>query len=149
MTSKAILEEIQLHIKRVEAILPDIKGWLPLKADDFDDIEKIKTIDSFVYRFIKIQDKMGQKLFPEVLKKLLEYEDNMSLLDMLNKLEKLGILPNAEMWIDYRNLRNILTHEYPDNYSEVAKAISEAIIAYEQIVSIFKKMAEIVNKNEK
>ena len=65
--------EIDRHIKRIEAILPDIQNWLPLQKEDLDDTEKVKTIDSFIYRFTKIQDKMGEKLFPAVLKEFQEY----------------------------------------------------------------------------
>lgn len=59
--------EIDRHIKRIEAILPDIQKWLPLQTEDLDNTEIVKTIDSFIYRFTKIQDRMGEKLFPAVL----------------------------------------------------------------------------------
>lgn len=56
--------------------------------DIFDDFKKIKTIDTFIYRFIKLQELMGEKLFKIFLDEIDEYKDNMSLLDMLDKLEK-------------------------------------------------------------
>ena len=34
--------EIDRHIKRIEAILPDIQNWLPLQKEDLDDTEKVK-----------------------------------------------------------------------------------------------------------
>ena len=94
----------------MESVLPEIKEWLPLKKEDFNDTEKVKTIDSFIYRFIKIQDRMGEKLFPAVLQALMEYEESMPFIDILNRLEKLKLLPSADEWIDFRNLRNTLTH---------------------------------------
>ena len=72
MRTKLIIDEIQLHIKRINSILPDIETWLPLNYNDFDNVEKVKTIDSFIYRFIKLQDKIGEKLFPAVLQLLQE-----------------------------------------------------------------------------
>jgi hypothetical protein len=41
-----IKHEIDRHIKRIDAILPDIQNWLPLEKQDFDDTEKVTTIDS-------------------------------------------------------------------------------------------------------
>jgi hypothetical protein len=130
-------KEIELHIKRVDAVLPEIKTWLPLDKDAFEDIEKVKSIDSFIYRFSKIQDKIGDKLFPEILKELQEYRDNMSLRDVLNRLEKLELIPSTDEWISFRELRNIATHEYPDNEKEVVDAINSILSAYDKIKSIY------------
>ena len=146
MKPELIIDEIQLHFKRVESILPEIESWLPLKTEDFDDIEKVKTIDSFIYRFIKIQDKMGEKLFPAVLQLLQEYDRGMPFIDMLNRLERLRLLPNADEWIDFRNLRNTLTHEYPDNEDEIIQAIEIALDAYKTMLNVFSKMSEELKK---
>ncbi len=139
------IKEIELHIKRVEAILPEINAWLPLKKEAFEDIEKIKAIDSFIYRFSKIQDKVGDKLFPEVLKELQEYRDNMSLKDVLNRLEKLDLIPSADEWISFRELRNIATHEYPDNEEDVIEAINRMLSAYQSIKKVYDNILKSTN----
>lgn len=142
-----ILDEIQLHIKRIDSVLPDIESWLPLSIEDFDDTEKIKTIDSFIYRFIKLQDKLGEKLFPAVLQLLEEYDSKMPFIDILNKLEKLEIIPSSEEWIDFRNLRNTLTHEYPDNEDEIIEAVAVAVRAYKDMLGIYNNIVKyIVNR---
>lgn len=149
MKPNFIIEEIQLHFSRVEAIMPEITSWLPLKVDDFNNTEKVKTIDSFIYRFIKIQDKMGEKLFPAVLMALQEYDPGMPFIDILNRLEKLRLLPSADEWIEFRSLRNTLTHEYPDNEDEIIEAIVLALDAYKEMLSIFNKMAEELSNRSK
>ena len=149
MKTQFIIDEIKLHVNRIEAILPEIQSWLPLKQEDFNDIEKVKTIDSFIYRFIKIQDKMGEKLFLVILKLLQEYKSNMSFIDILNRLERLELLPSADEWIDFRNLRNVLTHEYPGNEDEIMEAINLAIEAYKKMLNIFYKMVKLINEREK
>lgn len=131
------IEEIDLHIKRIEAVLPDIESWMPLTSLTFENIEKIKSIDSFIYRFSKVQDKIGDKLFPEMLKKLQEYRENMSLRDVLYKLEKLEIIQSADEWIYFRELRNIATHEYPGNEEEVVEAVINIIEAYKKIRKVY------------
>jgi len=85
------------------------------QTEDLDDTEVVKTIDSFIYRFTKIQDKMGEKLFPAILNEFQEYKPNMPLIDVLNKLEKFELIDNVDMWIDFRKLRNNLTHDYPNS----------------------------------
>ncbi|MDM8567354.1 hypothetical protein QUF74_17105 [Candidatus Halobeggiatoa sp. HSG11] len=132
--------EIDRNIKRIDAILPDIQSWLPLKTEDLNDTEIVKTIDSFIYRFTKIQDKMGEKLFPAVLKELQEYKSNMPLIDVLNKLEKLELIDNVDTWIDFRKLRNSLTHDYPNNETEIIEAINLSITAYFKMKDIYIKM---------
>ena len=70
---------------------------------------------------------MGNKLFREVLDRLGEYDDSMSRLDVLDRMEKLELIDSADAWMDYRNLRNTLTHEYPDNKEVVIQSIKAAV----------------------
>ncbi len=135
-----IKHEIDRHIKRIDAILPDIQNWLPLQKQDFDDTEKVITIDSFIYRFTKIQDKMGDKLFPAVLKEFQEYKSNMPLIDVLNKLEKFELIDSADMWIDARKLRNNLTHDYPNNEDDIIEAINLSITSYLKMKKVYTEM---------
>lgn len=147
MSIKDIKEEIDIHIGRIDAILPDIKNWLPLNKNSFENTNIVKTIDSFIYRFIKIQDKMGDKLFPAVLDLLQEYNLNMPLIDVLNKLERLELINSTDEWIEYRKLRNSLTHDYPDNENEIIEAVNLAIDVYSKMLAIYNKLTSIkINK---
>jgi len=117
-----------LHLERLKTLSSDIlQNNMLEKLEDF---ETIKTIDAFVYRFLKLQDYMGQKLFKNFLTSLGEDCDNLSFVDILDKLEKLNIIPSTDEWIQIRKLRNKLTHEYPDNISLVK---DEIILAIEKI----------------
>jgi len=141
--------EIDRHIKRIEAILPDIQNWLPLQKEDLDNTEIVKTIDSFIYRFTKIQDKMGEKLFPAVLKELQEYKPNMPLLDILNKLEKFELIDSVDMWIDLRKLRNHLTHDYSNHEAEIIETINLSITAYFKMKAIYFNLLNVTDLSEK
>ena len=59
----------------------------------------------------------------------------MSFLDVLDKFEKLNLIKSADKWLEYRQLRNQLTHEYPDNYSEIISNIKLAIKYFSEINS--------------
>lgn len=137
MNINDVFDELDLHFKRIDAIIPEIEKWMPLKVDDFNNTEVVKTIDSFIYRFIKIQDKMGDKLFPGFLQLLQEYHRNMALIDVLNTLERLEIIKSAEEWVDFRKLRNTLTHEYPDNEEEIISTLELALEAYNKIKKVY------------
>lgn len=133
---KDIIEKINLHKKRAKSALSEIKQWDSLDSDIFEDFENIKTMDTFIYRFIKLQDLMGDKLFKAYLDGIGEYRDDMSLVDVLDKLEKFHIIESASFWMECRKLRNQLTHEYPDNEEDVVKGIVIAIEVFDKIEDI-------------
>ena len=135
-----ILAKVNLHKYRAKQALLEIKEWEELDSEIFEDFEKIKTIDSFIYRFIKLQDLMGEKLFKYFLDEIGEYKDNMSLLYMLDKLEKFEIVDNAKEWMGYRKLRNKLTHEYPNNEDDVVDGIRLSMEVFGEIELILEKI---------
>jgi hypothetical protein len=140
-----IIDKINLHKKRSKSALFEIKEWESLDCEIFEDFEKIKTIDTFIYRFIKLQDLMGEKLFKVFLDEIGEYKDNMSLLDILDKLEKFEIIQNASDWMGYRKLRNKLTHEYPNNEEDVINGIKLSMEAFNDIEEILLKIINYKN----
>ena len=142
MTINDVFSELDIHFKRIDAIIPEINDHMPLSEGDFQNTEIVKTIDSFIYRFIKIQDKMGEKLFPEYLRILQEYKPNMPLIDILNILERLEMILKTEDWIDYRKLRNSLTHEYPGNEDEIIESLNLALDAYEEMKKIYNNIVK-------
>ncbi|MFA7578475.1 MAG: hypothetical protein WC002_10460 [Candidatus Muiribacteriota bacterium] len=141
-----IVEKIKLHRNRAETALKEIIEWERIDKKIFIDFEKIKTIDTFIYRFIKFQDMMGDKLFRIFLNEIGEYKDNMSLIDILDKLEKFEIIEKSEEWMKYRKLRNTLTHEYPNNENEVIEGIKLAIDTFYKIDEIFNNIIKYSKK---
>ena len=59
MIVKKLLETIDLNFSRADEYIEQI-SVMDLSNDPFANIENIKTIDGFIYRFSKIQDMMGQ-----------------------------------------------------------------------------------------
>lgn len=147
MISESI-EKVNLHRKRLKSALLEIKNWVEMDCSVFEDFEKIKTIDTFIYRFIKLQDLMGEKLFKLFLDEIGEYKDNMSLLDVLDKLEKFEIISHAYEWMEYRQLRNKLTHEYPNNEQDIIDGIYLAIEVFDKIETILNNIIEYKNRKD-
>ncbi len=143
-----IIEKIDLHRKRAKMALEELKEF-NLNLEIFKDFEKIKTIDTFIYRFIKFQDMLGDKFFKIFLNELGEYKDSFSFIDVLDRLEKLGFIDNTDKFRGYRKLRNELTHEYPSNEEYILEGIREAILAFDELEKVFKKMINYYEKKLK
>ncbi|WP_457636432.1 hypothetical protein [Persephonella sp.] len=92
---KLVLQEIDKHKERLKYVVDKIKSWHELNTEVLNDPEKVETIDAFLFRFSKMQDTMGEKLFPLILEILGEESRNKPFIDILNRLEQLEILPSA------------------------------------------------------
>jgi len=145
MIIKKILESIDLNFARADEYSEQI-SQMDLSNDPFANIENIKTIDGFIYRFSKIQDMMGEKLFPAYLKAVEEYSPSMPLIDILNKLEKFEIMDSEADWKYFRKLRNVLTHEYPDNEDDLIQGIKEALLVYPKVKMIYQNIKIYLDK---
>jgi hypothetical protein len=130
-----LLEITNLHIKRAQENIDYLQN-IELSVEVFDNAEIVRAIDAFIFRYIKLQDFMGNRLFPKILAQVGNYEDSMSLLDILDKLEKLEIIPSSNRWINYREIRNNLTHEYPNNYQTLLQGIQQAMVYFDEIKQI-------------
>jgi hypothetical protein len=84
-----------------------------------------EQLDAFVARFGRLQDTIAGKLIPELLRQTLETPG--STLDNLNRMEKLGLLDSVDDWLEARNLRNRLIHEYMQDPGEFAQALNRAL----------------------
>ncbi len=109
------LAECALHRQRLH------QAWL--EASGFDAFKKatptplsddeVRTLDQLVFRFGRLQDAIGTRLLPALLRLTQEWRDSEPFLDKLNRAEKLNMLPSAEQWQLLSELRNQAAHEYP------------------------------------
>jgi hypothetical protein len=109
-----------------------------MDLDSFTHLSKQdgRLLDQFAYRYTRLQDDMGAKLMPAVLKALGEDVAPMSALDRFFRLEQLGWLPSADDWQSLRQIRNQFTHDYPDNLTERFQRWRAAVHASSQLVSV-------------
>jgi len=87
---------------------------MPLDVIKYEQLteNEVESIDQFIFRFSKLQDAMGERLFRGVLIFLEEEVKNKPFLDLLNRLEQIEILKSKEEWLLLKKLRNELSHEY-------------------------------------
>lgn len=84
-----------------------------------------ERLDAFVSRFGRLQDTLGDKLLPVWLTSHLEPVG--TVLDNLARAEKLGLVQSLPDWIEARNLRNRLIHEYVSDNKTLRSALQRAM----------------------
>lgn len=65
----ATLSEGHTHLKRMHYAHEKAQPFLPLNVADMAQLldEQVETLDHYIYRFTKLQDTMGQRLFKQTL----------------------------------------------------------------------------------
>lgn len=86
--------------------------------------ERGAIVEAFASRFARFQDRLGQKVAPGVLDALGERVG--TVIDNLAQAERLGWVDDAEDWINTRNLRNRLVHEYIEDPVQLAADVNTA-----------------------
>lgn len=121
-----VIDECDLHVKRLNYASEKLKRLMPLDDKSYQNLkdEHVESLDQFLFRFSKLQDAMGQRLFSGLLELLEEPVKQQPFLDKLNRLEQLGALDDKEQWLQLRSLRNTLAHEYENEPVAMSKAIN-------------------------
>jgi hypothetical protein len=78
-----------------------------------EDLDLAERVEAFVGRFGRLQDTLGDKLLPLLLSAL--GESISSVIDNLDRAERLGIIKSADEWMVMRNLRNQMINEYVED----------------------------------
>lgn len=136
-----------IHLQRMNFAVGKLQNILPVTLQGFEALtpEEISFTDQFIYRFSKLQDLLGRKLFRLILIGLGEDVENVPFIDLLNKLEKLQLIKSKEQWLTLRELRNQISHEYPYNTEELVNGLNELYLQSQVLSGIWlslKKNAE-------
>lgn len=111
----------------------------PLSIEEIEhDSELVRLTDQILFRFAKLQDAMGQKLIPATLAALREPYEEWPMQDRLNRLEKLGFI-KVELWLEWREIRNRLAHEYPDDSALRLANLEAAIKASKELAENYRQ----------
>ena len=134
----------QGHADALQDALQDIHAR-DLGVNDYIALSKQdrRLLDQFAYRYTRLQDDMGVKLMPAVLRSLGEEVAIMPAIDRFARLEQLGLLESADDWQTLRQIRNQFTHDYPDSPAEWFERWQAAIHAASQLLSV---LTRIVSK---
>ena len=119
-------DECRIHTARLRTAMSHVAARIPVDETGLDLLtdEDAAWFDQLLYRFSKLQDAIGDRVFVDGLLLLGEDFRDKPFIDALNRLEALGLIPCRTWWMELRELRNQIAHEYPDRRAEQATAVN-------------------------
>lgn len=123
-------EEAKKHIQKIKAAQEILQNVMPLDAKSLmglDEREQDK-LDILIFRFAKLQDLLGRKIFRTILS-YSGYETDIPFVEILSELEREGLI-EVERWMALRDARNAIAHEYPN---EEAQIVDELNFIYDEV----------------
>jgi uncharacterized protein YutE (UPF0331/DUF86 family) len=138
------VEVCEIHRQRLETALKHIQHLLPFTKDKLKNLtdEEFGFLELFTNRYCKLQDMIGNKIYSFILEFLQEKKESESFIDRLNKLEKLEILPSSKHWLQMREIRNHITHEYPDHPEFMVSNLNKAIEFAKSLLEYWRQLKE-------
>lgn len=130
-------QRLQAAVKKTTNLFPFTPQSLSLATDD-----EVALLDMMTTRFCKLQDLIGAKIFPLILD--LHGENAISFRDRLNVLEKLGVIDNAHWWMEMREIRNQVTHDYPDNYDLLSTHFNQMQPFIHKLITFWENLKQYI-----
>lgn len=137
-----ILYECDMHTKRLSRAITKMSPVMPLDSDRYLQLteDEIEHIDQFLFRFAKLQDAMGAKLFRYIMLYLGEDIENRPFIDILNRMEKIGLIDSANEWRELREDRNELSHNYENEPISMSISINILYEKSERLIEIYNRI---------
>jgi hypothetical protein len=110
---------------------------MPIDPAQMTDGEK-ESWDGFVTRFARSSNLFLSK-FIRAYVRLDDPAFDGSFRDQLNRAEKLGLIDSIDPWLEIRELRNVLVHEYSD--SDLRKIFEKMIRFTPLVLELEKRLA--------
>jgi len=98
-------------------------------------IEDKAILDAYLKRFSSVQDFLGAKIFSPLLDIAGINSGKMS--EVLYIVEKEGIIDSLEHWIELREVRNELEHDYPENLEAALQDLKFCINSFSRLESYY------------
>jgi len=110
-------------LKTIVLIEASLKKLRPYETNKIYSPEELEPYDAVSGRFIRAVE-MGLKYFRS-LEKYFYGENSDTLRDLLNRMEKLGFITSTDLWMEMREVRNRIVHDY---LPEQIKALYDSIM---------------------
>jgi len=144
------LTESYKHLKRINEAFSELEKLYTFPLDNqnylkiVSNLQSLAFSDQIIYRFSKLQDIMGAKLFKSIL--LYQGENiNKPFLDILNQLEKMEII-SVDDWFEIRDLRNEIAHEYEESDMIALNILNMIYDLKDELKKIVESISKLVEK---
>jgi len=136
------------HNARMQTALKKLSVLFPLTEISFFDLseDQVSYTDQLILRFLKLQDLIGKKLCLQTLLILQEDYTDRPILDILNRLEQLKIIDSVDSWIALREVRNLITHDYPHLVGELIEGLNQLSLKAVELSDLYLKIRDYAVK---
>jgi predicted nucleotidyltransferase len=133
------LKECKKHSIRIEKSYNKVINIFPLSAKKYEMLNdnEVEAIDQYLFRFAKLQDTLGQRVFKVIVSEYVENINKLTFIDILNHLEQIGVLEDANTWKKLRAVRNDISHQYDDDSQEMSEALNNIFAYKDEFIKIF------------
>ena len=114
-------------------------------ADDFASLDTSKkgVLEAYLKRFSSLQDYLGAKVFKTLLDMAgISYTKMSEVLTLIEKEEIISL----DKWIEFRNVRNELEHDYPDELEEALEDLKYCVESFDYMQDVVIKVFEFARR---
>ena len=130
-------------MRRYTEHIAEAKEVLPKEMGEYDSLSQLErfALDTLIFRFSKLQDLLGSKVFRTYLDTVGFVVEEASFFEILKEIEKEGIV-DIDTWNLLRELRKEIAHDYPEEFDERMEKIELFIDKSDLLVEIAKRIEE-------
>ena len=140
---RIVEKQIKLLHRSDQTLFSSIQKPWSLAELESDDL-LANAVETFVARFGRLQDILGDKLLPRLLKAL--GENPSSFADNLDLAEKLGWMESVSDWLGMRALRNQMIHEYLEDLHILKIALEKALAFVPRLIQVANNLIQEINR---
>ena len=140
---RIVRKQIKLLHRSDQTLFSSIQKPWSLAELESDDL-LANAVETFVARFGRLQDILGDKLLPRLLKAL--GENPSSFADNLDLAEKLGWMESVSDWLGVRALRNQMIQEYLEDLHILKIALEKAHAFVSKLIQVANNLIQEINR---
>lgn len=143
----ALVKREVVHLQAVRDRMFDGRSKLTVEllAAKLDQPTGIDTLESYGAKFSRLQDTITDKLLPLFLKQ--SGEKLGTVIENLNKAERLGLIDDVSVWLAARLLRNKLIHEYIEDPAEIVAALNQSRVFIDSLLKTASAFETYIKEN--
>jgi len=122
----------------------DMVGF-EFNVDEFNNLDTPQkaVLEAYLKRFSSLQDYLGAKVFRSLLDiSGIGYSKMSEVLTLMEKEE----IVSLDKWIEFRNLRNELEHDYPDELEEALRDLKKCVDSFEYMQKVVMRVFEFARR---
>jgi predicted transcriptional regulator len=140
------LQKVKKHFEALQEyknFIEDMKFNFTLEEFERLDISQKAVLEAYLKRFAALQDYLGAKVFKSLLDiSGISYSKMSEVLTLIEKEEIISL----DKWIEFRNIRNELEHDYPDEIEEALNDLKYCVDSFEYMQEVVQKVFDFAGK---